>query len=324
MVFCEKNMNLISVIVPIYNVEAYLERCIDSIINQTYVNLEIILVDDGSSDLCGELCDAYAKQDNRIIVIHQENQGLSGARNSALDVMSGEYVTFVDSDDYISLTYIEVLQNALSESKADMSVGIFIYDRDSELISDIPKQDLSVMNTEAFIREMLYYKKQHTACGKLMRSILFSNIRFPLGKLYEDVFTIYKVSDKCERVAICDARYYYFMRRGSIQNQSFSLSQMDAVEAALYVRDFIKKVHPDLNIAAMNLVMSCCFHTLRQIVDKKKYSKERQYIIEIVKKYRWPVLKDPRARKKVKVACIVSYLGFGVLEPLYNRFTNFS
>ena len=114
---------LISVVVPVYNVEKYIDKCINSIINQTYKNLEIILVDDGSPDNCGNICDEYAKKDNRIIVIHKENGGLSDARNTGIEVSKGKYITFIDSDDYISDNYVSFLYNLIIEYKADISIG---------------------------------------------------------------------------------------------------------------------------------------------------------------------------------------------------------
>ena len=115
--------DLISVVVPIYNVENYIKKCVDSILSQTYKNLEIILVDDGSPDNCPQICDEYAQKDNRIKVIHKENGGLSDARNAGIDISKGKFITFIDSDDYIEKDYVEVLYNSIKENASDMAIG---------------------------------------------------------------------------------------------------------------------------------------------------------------------------------------------------------
>lgn len=224
------NIHLISIIVPIYNVEKYLRRCVDSIAKQTYRNLEILLIDDGSTDSCGKICDEYAAFDKRINVIHKTNGGLSDARNVALDICTGDYIVFIDSDDFVSELYIENLYNSIIFSGADMSSCQFIefYDGGSApQAKSISKKDILVLNSERYLEKMLYQNFAETcAWGKIYKRFLFDDIRFPYGKLYEDVPTTYKVILKCMKTAIIpNTDYYYYQRSESIHNAKFKLKK---------------------------------------------------------------------------------------------------
>lgn len=227
---------LISVIIPIYNVEQYLKRCVDSVLSQTYTNLEIWLVDDGSTDGCGGICDEYAEKDERIRVIHKENGGLSNARNTALDRMNGEYVTFVDSDDFIRNDMIEELLRILSEYDADMAIcgfesgknDFFRNNRKSDYTINIWKDDTKF--------DCLFDDKYRNfiacACGKLYKAFIFEGIRYPEGKIHEDEFTIHYIIEKCKKIVTVDGvLYYHFERQGSITKSNYSLRSLDAVEA---------------------------------------------------------------------------------------------
>lgn len=205
---------LVSVIVPVYNVEEYLHRCIDSLINQSYLNLEIILVDDGSSDRSSSICDEYAAKDNRIRVVHKENGGQSSARNVAMDIMCGKYVVFVDSDDYISCNMIEKFIDSSLRHNVDVVVA------DYTIIGNFPKKTKEVNKdycatgidiAKAIIRDE--YPKNF-AWGKLYKSYLFDDVRFPEGRIYEDTATIYKVVAKSSLVyCLSDSLYFYEMGR---------------------------------------------------------------------------------------------------------------
>ena len=186
-------MEKISIIVPIYNVEKYLEKCIKSILSQTYKNLEIILVDDGSPDKCGMICDKYKEIDDRIIVIHQENKGLSGARNTGLKNANGKYVCFIDSDDYINEHMIETLYENLIKTGSDISICDFFQVKENENIK-IKKIEnaVKIMNKQECLKKLLYhkYKLDIVTWNKLYKQELFNNIEFPEGKIYEDFATI--------------------------------------------------------------------------------------------------------------------------------------
>ena len=216
----------ITVIVPVYNVEHYLDKCLDSLINQTYKNLEIIVINDGSTDNSGAICQEYARKDNRIIYIEKENSGLSDARNVGLDKMTGSYVTFVDSDDWVELDYVEVLYNKIIEYEVDISVGnYYSYNEDEKLFYFHMSADsyYEKVYDNVSIFENLYESKEMknfaliSACGKLYKAKLFDYIRFDKGKLGEDGYFNQKIYLLVEKIVyINQGLYAYRQRNGSI------------------------------------------------------------------------------------------------------------
>lgn len=225
---------IVSVIVPVYKVEKYLSKCIDSILNQTYSNLEIILVDDESPDHCGAICDEYAKKDSRIKVIHKENGGLSDARNAGIDVASGEYLMFVDSDDWIDCNAIEVLYQRMRQDCSDMAVGsVICTDEADNLIKDSGSQwQLSdaTYDLEKFSNEIILHFPM--ACSKLYRTEFFKEIRFPVGKVHEDEFVVHRLAGRCKTIStVSNIVYFYRQREGSIMSEQNYLKRLDAIEA---------------------------------------------------------------------------------------------
>lgn len=210
----EKEMSepLVSVIIPVYKVEKYLNRCVDSIINQTYKNIEVILVDDGSPDKCGEICDEYAKNDERIVVIHKENGGVSQARNVGVAACHGEYVSFVDSDDYVSSDYIEHLYKLIVESGAEVAIGNFRKTTGEELSSDDKTkiQVKTVTGKEACIIMLntMHFMQFVTPWGKLYKKELFLNNPFPGGIRHEDEAILYKIYYSIEKVVYSNKVIY--------------------------------------------------------------------------------------------------------------------
>ena len=226
---------LISVIVPIYNVERYLEKCINSILHQTYRNLEVILVDDGSPDNCGKICDRYSDKDPRIKVIHKQNGGLSDARNKGIDVAEGEYLAFVDSDDAIMPEMIDKLYQRIVIDQSDMAFcGYKQVDQKGNILSEVclPDYLLSGFDTlkESYEKNGVLYT---IACNKLIKRQLFQNIRFPVGKYNEDEFTLYRIIDQCKLISILrDPLYIYVQRDNSITQESYSAKRLDGIEAS--------------------------------------------------------------------------------------------
>lgn len=221
---------LISVIVPIYNVEKYLNRCIKSIINQSYTNLEIILVDDGSPDRCGEICDEWAKKDKRIKVIHKKNGGLSDARNVGIEIAQGEYLSFIDSDDYVHKDFIKVLYENCLKNNADISMcGFRQTDKDENINKEIKNENIRII----FSKDVLE-KKHNISCvawNKLYKKSIFNNIRYPKGKIHEDVAVIYKIMYYANKIVITDLElYFYFSAPESIMRSEFSKKRLDALE----------------------------------------------------------------------------------------------
>lgn len=240
---------LISVIVPVYNVAEYLPECVDSIINQTYKNLEIILVDDGSTDACPDICDEYAKRDSRIRVIHKKNGGLSDARNAGLDICTGEWIGFVDSDDYIARDMYEKLYASAVEVQADVSVCQSIKDKNGKLSYYKYKRETEVLSSmEEMINRMFCGGTQTiSACLKLYRKTIFSNLRFPVGKTNEDAFLILSILEKISKMVIIPhALYYYRLRIGSITNvKSWNNNIWDTVLAYKHNISIIRTKYPN-------------------------------------------------------------------------------
>lgn len=238
---------LISVIVPVYNVENYLGNCVDSILNQTYKNLEIILIDDGSTDTSGKICDNYSHKNSNITVIHKKNGGLSDARNSGIDIANGKYISFIDSDDSIDECYFETLYGLIKNYDCDMSLVFFkrVYEDGTD--KDCNNEyyyEKCFSNVELFRK---YYESETgpnviIACNKLYKKSLFDNIRFPFGKLNEDEGTIYKVIFATDKIAVSNKKlYFYLQRNNSIMNSKFTKKNLDALEFIREKSSFFKK-----------------------------------------------------------------------------------
>lgn len=235
---------MISVIVPVYKVEPYLRQCIDSILAQTYTDFELILVDDGSPDNCGAICDEYARRDARIRVIHQENGGLSAARNAGIDIAKGEYLSFVDSDDMITETYLEKLLDTLTKEHADISVCGMLKFQDGtepetssdeiELVETMSGRDacLSIYRMDGKVPVM--------ACGKLYKRGLFEEIRYPKGRIHEDDATTPRVLYNASCVVTNSTRLYLYRQRAGSIMAHFSVKRLDGCIAVEQCIDFFK------------------------------------------------------------------------------------
>lgn len=243
---------LISIIVPVYKVEKYLEKCIESILMQTYKNIELILVDDGSPDMCPVICDKYADKDSRVVVVHKKNGGLSDARNAGLAIAQGEFISFIDSDDFVSEDFCELLLRAALKEKADMAIcNYLVVDEEGNLIQEknlhLPIDD-GCINSQEFIEEYCgkygwYYV---IACNKIYKREIFKNINYPKGKQHEDAFVIHHLVIQCNRIAcIKKALYFYVQRKGSIMSQT-SIRNMDLGEALIDQYKFAKKNKNDI------------------------------------------------------------------------------
>lgn len=239
---------LISVIIPVYNVKDYLDRCIKSVLGQTYSDLEIILVDDGSTDGSSEICDHYVGSDSRVKVIHRENGGLSEARNTALDHMKGAYLTFVDSDDFIHREAIERFYSVAKRFDADlidcrMEYGCGSVFTAEDLDSEVQALVLEGSDVYFSIFARKHRKRMIPSCSKLYRSSVFQDIRFPAGKIHEDEFVIHHVLGQCKRIVLIeDKLYYHYTREGSIGTSKYSLRSLDALEAMEDRRNYFEKM----------------------------------------------------------------------------------
>lgn len=238
---------LISVVVPVYGVEKYLPKCVDSILNQTYQNLEIILVDDGSPDNCGRICDSYAEKDSRIRVIHQKNGGLSAARNAGVAVAKGEYISFIDSDDYISPNMYTRMYDAIRENGAQLCICAMRWvHEDGSVFAGMEQGAIR----DEVLTKVAAFQKLHgknganyvTAVNKLYHRSLFDNVTFPVGRIHEDEFTVHLFMAQCEKVVcIGEELYFYVQRAGSITNSRYTIRKLDGVRAMWARYRFFRK-----------------------------------------------------------------------------------
>ncbi len=312
---------LISVVVPIYNVEQYLKRCVDSIRCQTYSNLEIVLVNDGSTDNCGKICDDYQKKDNRIKVIHKKNGGLSDARNVGIKIVHGEYITCIDSDDFISSFFIENLWTVVQKSKCEIATSWFVDYYEGDDIPEAKKvdiEDIRILSREEFYKKLLYQDGvEISAWGKLYKSDLFCGVEYPVGKLYEDISTTYLLIEKVDKIAvISNVDYYYLQRKTSIAQEKFSIKKMDAINNMNDFKNFIIKKYPLLKKAAECRYFSTVCNILFQI-QKSEFEIQRKELWSEVKKYRYSVMMNKNGRKKARKAAMVSYLGYNIMKKIY-------
>ena len=314
---------LISIVVPVYKVEKYIRRCVDSIMNQTYKEIEVWLVDDGSPDECGKICDMYAENDDRIHVIHKRNGGLSDARNAAIPKCSGKYITFVDSDDWVSTYYIENLVKAMIKDNSDLAISWFENVFEDVYIQNEPQNTLigyTCLNSMECLEKMLYQDGIETsAWGKLYKTELIKDLMYPVGKLYEDIPVTYETVKRSKKIAVIgNVDYYYFQRADSIQNVTFNSKKMDGIEHCHNMMEAVKMDLPKLQTAAECRYFSTVCNILFQIKDKK-HETMRQSLWNEVIKYRKDVMFNTEARKKARIAAAISYMGYDVLNFVYRK-----
>lgn len=318
--------DLISVIVPIYNVEVYLRKCIDSILAQDYPNLEIILVDDGATDNCGQICDEYAQKHSNITVIHKKNGGLSSARNAGIEIAKGKYISFVDSDDWIESDMISTLYNDLKQDNADIS-AIVCYQEysDGRLIKNSHQTEKSLLSREEALSCFLF-NDYLTPCawGKLYNIELWKDIRFPEGKLFEDQLTIYKILDLADNVVFNPLpKYYYFKREGSIGHSAFNDRTYDLYHAINEEYQFLVNKYP--NIKA-DLVVGKITWEIVFINMMLRGGKNDQELIKKVRKYArenyLSVIKCPYINKVRKLQILLFSFCFSTYKKLYFQYKN--
>lgn len=254
-------MPLISVIVPVYNVEPFLNRCVDSILAQTFTNFELILVDDGSPDNCGAICDEYAAKDSRIHVIHQKNGGLSAARNAGIDWAfansDSQWLSFIDSDDWVHPCFLEFLYRAVQDNRTDISVCALNRVREYTKHLQIEYVQPKVLGWAEF------YTNRGAlavcACNKLCAKTVFQGIRYPVGKLHEDDFITHKILCCAKNVAFLDSElYYYYVNESGITGSSFNARRMDLLEALEQQIQFAKE-HSELELYVKRIKVYCSY-----------------------------------------------------------------
>ena len=315
----------ISVIVPVYNCEKYLEKCINSILSQTFDDLELILINDGSSDNSGKVCDYFKETDSRIKVIHQKNMGVSVARNVGLDISNGKYIGFIDGDDYIESDMYEFLYNNIKKNEAEVAIcgieNIFIKNDGSEKLihqtSDF--SGVKVLNGEEAFSESLKSKIfSVNPVNKLFDKKLFDGKRFPEGKISEDAFLIPKVLSKASKV-VCssDIKYYYVRHENSITTSSFFEKDWNVTEAYFNHLNTVKKHYPKLiKEAEFRYFWSYTYVLDKMIVSKNKVNKsDYDKAIKFIKKNILKIIFNPYFSLKRKIVSCVLMIN----ENLYKK-----
>lgn len=307
---------LISVIIPVYNVEKYVVRCIESILGQTYEKLEIILVDDGSTDQSGRICDHYAEIDMRIKVIHKANGGLSEARNYGIENSTGEYLSFIDSDDYVSQYFVECLYQAIKDQKTEIATvthGAEFWEEEYQEVhfteKNVPWQSVD-MPVDEILKDILY---QNTPTGiqwRLYKKRIFEDIRFPVGYLYEDLATSYKLFMKVDRVAVTEETLYaYRLRSDSIIRKRFSQEKMIVIPITRELFHDVCGYNPGLKKAAASRAFAAVFSVYLQVPFEEKDT--INLLWEEMLRYRKQVLVNPsrRMRYKNRIGAICTLFG---------------
>ena len=291
---------------------SYLKKCLDSIAAQTYKNLEIILIDDGSPDNCGRICDEYAANDPRVKVIHKQNGGMSDARNTGLDNATGEYLTFIDSDDYVSENFVDTLLNALRDNDADMSVCSFVYAaEDGRVLNSFVKNGTTEkMDRKQALFELLKSTRlSNSPWAKLYRTSLFEGIRYPYGEVFEDLHTTYKLFLKCDSVAFVGSpMYFYLYRADSISKQRFKPETLNLVRFAQQMIKDIVAIYPEhKKIAECRM-----FDQYSEVIRLADKDKDKLIIDEMknnIRSVRKTALLYPKSGKRRKVRALLSFFG---------------
>jgi glycosyltransferase involved in cell wall biosynthesis len=292
---------LVSIIVPVYNVKTYLDACIESIVRQSYVEIEIVLVDDGSTDGSGELCDAWGRRDSRIKVIHKRNGGLSEARNKGLDIAQGTWILFVDSDDYIQVDLVKKCYEAIQIYKADLV--FFDYEKVEESCDrEIPSKENNLIERysgKEMLKEFIKNEKGSViSCNKMYHRKIWDTLRFPVGRIHEDEYVIVDIWKQVDKAIYRkEVLYYYRQREGSILHSKTLKSRYDAVDA-FWLRCEKLKEDPELYYQALGKY----FNAAIDLCSFERKKQKRKKIIEQIKMNWDPQVKNYlKKRKKIRL-----------------------
>lgn len=311
---------MISVVIPVYNVQEYLRRCVDSILNQTIRNYEVILVDDGSNDGCPQICDQYAEVNDNVISLHKKNGGLSDARNFGVQHASANYIVFVDSDDYVDPEYIESLWALHLKYGADIAVqGVKREQENGILLNDIKGTFEGLVNSQKAIELMCYGKNVAVfAYAKLYSKKYLLKTPYPVGRLHEDVFTTYKLFDQCENIAIgTESHYHYLVRKGSILNSKFSLRHMDSLEGACEIIEFVKNQYPEIESAAYVRLAIESNALLHRALQSEQYFVVRNRVLGGLSGKWASLIKSKELPEIIKLQLIVCKISAGAYKKIY-------
>lgn len=316
---------LVSIIIPVYNASAYLRCCLDSVISQTYKNIEIILVDDGSTDDSGKICDEYAGQDGRIKVFHQENGGQALARNNAIKHVNGSFILYADSDDILTTDHVEYFVTLSNKYNADLVQCEMIKFRDENQILTFEQQkenqeriDEELYNAQEALKQFSYQRKfTASPWGKLIKKELMDKLEFPVGVGYEDMAIMFRLIGTAEKLVysskIC---YYYRQHQNSTMHTKFSDKKVDRIRIVEQFFDYIKQNYPDNIVAAHTRYDLAQLQLLMELPFGREYRDIKKAAYSNLKKTRKVMLQDQEAPKRLKLMVRASYLGPSVLMLL--------
>ncbi len=317
---------LISIIVPVYNVEKYLKKCVDSIVNQTYKNLEIILVDDGATDNSGKICDELVELDNRIKVYHKKNGGLSDARNYGVERATGDYIGFVDSDDYIDAEMYEKLYEAIKKENVDVAECNLkiVYPEKTDLFTD--QKYYQICNKQEYLEEYLKIEKIFgSACVRLTKADIAKKLKFPVGKLYEDTYYAYDLIGIVDKYVIVDNPYYnYLMRENSITNAKFNPRIFDLIEIVEKFHTNVYKNYPSLKEAADCRKMYAYFSVLNSILLEEDFKNNSFYkqVIDYFKEEYTKLLRNKYITRNRKLSILLIKFSINLYRKVLLRYKN--
>ncbi len=312
---------LVSIVLPVYGSEAFLPACLDSILSQTFRDFELILVDDGSPDRCGEICDEYAKKDARIRVFHTENGGSSAARNYGIDRARGQYLGFIDSDDRIEPDMYQLLYDNLIKEDADLSMCGLADIYGGEVINPVKDPVYLVMDSEQAIRTVFEAKLTSvTPVNKLYKKELFEGIRYPVGEdSGEDASIIVDLLLRCKKsVLTTEQKYYYIHREGSITTREYRSSDRSVIHAYQKNYKLIKEHMPSLLPEARMRLCWAYFFVLDKLLissNRKEHKREERELVAFLRRHTRAVLRDPRFNRTRKLAMVFLRINTG----LYRR-----
>lgn len=311
---------LLSVIIPVYNVEEYIDQCIQSVVKQTYTNLEIILIDDGSPDNCPQICDNWSKKDKRIRVIHQKNSGLSAARNVGIDCSKGDLIAFVDSDDFIDENMYENMINAMKLGNADVVVcGRYIYS-DKKIITKCCVKQIKIFNNKEAINELFIGKKiEEASWDKIYKKALFNGIRFPLNEINEDLVTIPYIFERAKKIVHVGNAYYYYRKNNfGISKSSYNehkqvvIKHLKMLDEYFSDKDVCYKKSISLLKARYSYSILLSLSTNLQV--KKKYESDYKVYLDMLKSNFFAFFMESSYLFIDKIKCILIITGlFNIL-----------
>lgn len=314
---------MIDVVIPVYNVEKYIDRCMESVINQTYKDLKVILVDDGSTDRSGAICDEYARRYKNVTAYHKANGGLSSARNYGIEKSTAEIVTFVDSDDFVHRDYLKRLLIAMEKAGADMIISGLTDVWDNSVINEpVDDEVVEVPELGEVIRRVFAQENiDVSSCAKLYKRSLFENIRYPEGEIYEDMKVIIKLLEAADKVAVTSySGYYYYQREGSIMRGEMSNDRITLMETMEKYMVYVAENYPQANDAVRTRYIRCGFHVLNRALfdnDYKDYAMSLKKMLCANSIYIWC---SGNFRKHEKLAVLLLGMNIGIYKNMLGRY----